>query len=266
MLGLSSFAYLIEGSQRGKIFLINIITDLSERKMNIIYVGYDPKESLYTDILIKSIKVNTKDRYIIVPIIQKNMRDFGYYNRTSFFENDIELDTIDQKPFSTQFSFTRFLVPFLTNGLVLFMDCDMFVRSDITEIFDMYDKHIPIKCVKHNHEPIETLKMDNIIQTKYRKKNWSSFVLWNCDHPDIKKLTLDDVNTKHGSWLHGFEWTDNIGDIPHEWNWLDNHSPENLNAKNVHFTTGGPIYPNWIGNRDIDRKYAQEWIDFKNSF
>ena len=49
-----------------------------------------------------------------------------------------------------------------------------------------------------------------------------------------------------GGWLHGFEWLpdkdSDIGTIHEEWNWLDNHSPEDMRAKNVHFTLGGPWY------------------------
>ena len=48
-------------------------------------------------------------------------------------------DEIDGRPFSTDFSFTRFLVPHLNmyQGIALFMDSDMYLRTDITELFDM---------------------------------------------------------------------------------------------------------------------------------
>jgi len=50
-----------------------------------------------------------------------------------------------------------------------------------------------------------------------------------------------------------------IGTIHEEWNWLDNHSPEDMRAKNVHFTTGGPWFKNWTCSRATDGKYAAEW-------
>lgn len=53
-----------------------------------------------------------------------------------------------------------------------------------------------------------------------------------------------------------------IGNIPLEWNWLDGDSDEDISPKNVHFTTGGPVYPDWKPKRDIDAKYAKEWTDF----
>jgi len=80
----------------------------------------------------------------------------------------------------------------------------------------------------------------------------------------MKELTIADVNVRQGGWLHSFEWMDiyPIGDIDEEWNWLDGTSPEDLPPKNIHFTTGGPIYPEWKGKRDIDNQYADEWRDF----
>lgn len=238
-------------------------------KLPTIYIGYDPREHDYVKVLDKSIRINTTNTYNIVPIIQKEVRRAGLYWRSPEINLDgNRVDVFDGKPFSTEFSFTRFLVPFLNqmSGLALFMDADMFVRSDITEIFDVYgtDKDKAISCVQHTHAPIETTKMDGQVQTIYHRKNWSSFVLWNCDHPWVKELTISDVNTKSGSWLHAFEWMDiyPIGNIPLEWNWLDGDSDEDISPKNVHFTTGGPVYPDWKPKRDIDAKYAKEWTDF----
>ena len=52
-----------------------------------------------------------------------------------------------------------------------------------------------------------------------------------------------------------------MGTIPEEWNWLDNHSPTDIDAKNVHFTTGGPWFKDWGSPRDKDNKYAIEWCN-----
>ncbi|MEK9895437.1 MAG: hypothetical protein VW518_03285 [Burkholderiaceae bacterium] len=243
-------------------------------KLPTIYVGYDPKEHDYTRVLEKSIRIHTSHTYNIVPIVQKEVRRAGLYWRSHELDKDENrIDVFDGKPFSTEFSFTRFLVPFLNqmSGLALFMDCDMFVKSDITEIFDVYgsDKDCAISCVQHMHRPEEETKMGGVtVQTIYHRKNWSSFVLWNCDHPWIKQLTVSDVNVRNGSWLHSFYWMDDspIGAIPQEWNWLDGHSPEDMSPKNIHFTTGGPLYPNWEGKRNIDNVYAKEWLNFRNSY
>jgi hypothetical protein len=144
------------------------------------------------------------------------------------------------------------------------MDCDMYLRTDINEIFEEYNMdYYPAYCVKHQYEPAEEYKMDGKKQEHYRRKNWSSLILWNCGHDLNRKLTPEVVNTQSGSWLHGFEWLpdkdSDIGTIHQEWNWLDGHSPEDMKAKNVHFTTGGPWFKGWKCGRSIDGIYASEW-------
>ena len=239
-------------------------------KLPTIYIGYDPKENTYVDVLKKSIEVNTKDTYNIVPLVQPSLRKAGLFWRGSEHNNQgVEVDMFDGKPYSTQFSFTRFLVPFLNqqSGLALFIDSDMFVRSDITELFDTFNTKYALGCVKHDYWPTETTKMDNKMQTVYTKKNWSSVLMWNCDHPSNKDLTIADVNVKSGNWLHNFKWLESDSEIQEfhqEWNWLDGHSSEKIIPKNVHFTTGGPLFPNWQPKRDIDVVYAEEWKEFMN--
>lgn len=233
-------------------------------KLPTIYIGYDPREHRYAEVLKASIESKTTDQYNIVPIVQSEVRRAGLYWRGTVDGKNI--DQFDGKPFSTQFSFTRFLVPFLNqfSGLALFLDADMYVRTDITELFDTFNKNHPIACVKHVYAPTETIKMDDQVQTVYPRKNWSSLVMWNCDHPDHKWLTVGDVNTKNGSWLHGFQWLEgSIQGYDERWNWLDGHSSAEINPSLVHFTTGGPFWPHWKPKRFIDGTYAEEWKELE---
>ena len=59
--------------------------------------------------------------------------------------------------------------------------------------------------MKHQYEPVNDYKMDGKKQEHYRRKNWSSLILWNCGHDLNKGLTPLEVNTQKGSYLHGFE-------------------------------------------------------------
>jgi hypothetical protein len=151
-------------------------------------------------------------------------------------------------------------------GKALFMDSDMYMRTDVTDLFELCDmNYYPLWCVHHDYEPADKSKMDNKVQEPYRRKNWSSLMMFNCAHNAHKALAIDDVNTRSGRWLHGFEWLPDkeadIGKIPEEWNWLDGHSDPDLEAKNVHFTTGGPWFENWKCRGKIDAKYAVEWTN-----
>ena len=244
-----------------------------------IYIGYDPREELAFQTLVKSLEDTSKSQLNIIKLDQTALRSAGLYRRA--WRQDInstqKIDLVDNKPFSTDFSFTRFLIPHLNqyDGYAIFMDCDMLVRSDIMEVFDKYSNPVHgLSCIWHKYYPENTVKMDNQAQQSYSKKNWSSFMLWNCSHPVHANLTVDDVNTKSGWWLHNFVWMDSwergrptqfpLGEIPEEWNWLDGHSPVHLKPKNVHFTTGGPWFDLWKPERDIDKTYSNEWEDLKN--
>ena len=155
-----------------------------------------------------------------------------------------------------------FLVPFLNvhQGHALFMDCDMFFRSDVMKLFNLFRyRDFSVACVHHKYFPNDRYKMDNQVQEVYYRKNWSSFMLFNCGNPELNELKISDVNTSTGSWLHGMHWAENIKPIAEEWNWLDGHSSEDIDPKCVHFTTGGPLFRNWEGKREIDNKYAKEW-------
>ena len=237
-----------------------------KKSPNTVYIGYDPKEDVAYEVLKFTIERIAVDNVRIVPIKRNLVERMGIYNRKYTVKDGQYIDNIDGKPFSSEFSFTRFLVPALNmyQGWALYMDCDMYLRTDINELFEEYNMdYYPLYCVKHNYEPEDSTKMDGRKQENYRRKNWSSLMLFNCGHPLNKDLTPLEVSTKTGGWLHGFEWLPDkeadIGTIHEEWNWLDNHSPEELEAKNVHFTTGGPWFKEWKCARSIDGRYAAEW-------
>ena len=239
---------------------------MKEDKLNTIYIGYDPKEEVACKLLEWTLKENSP-----VPIVVKRLRKdilerMGLYYRLHEVVNGQYIDKIDQRPFSTEFSFSRFLVPALMHyeGWALYMDCDMYPRTDINELFQEYNTdYYPLYCVKHKYEPTDKFKMDGREQVTYPRKNWSSLMLWNCGHESNKVLTPEEVNKKDGKFLHGFGWlpekANGIGSIDEEWNWLDGHSSEDITPKNVHFTTGGPWFKEWKCKRPIDGHYASEW-------
>lgn len=245
---------------------------MNSKKNPVIYVGYDSRENLAYEVLRESILRYT-NKYDIIPLVQKSLRRAGLYRRSLLIDIETNsaarVDEFDCRPFSTDFTFTRFLIPALNqySGWALFMDSDMFLRTNIEDFFEEYTKNeqYAIQCVHHNYNPKSSIKMDGQVQQNYNRKNWSSFVLWNCSHPSNMNLTVDDANLKSGSWLHGFSWLedDEIGAIHEEWNWLDGWSPEGLEAKNVHFTTGGPWFPEWEPQRDIDAQYSSQWKKLK---
>ena len=141
-----------------------------------IYVGYDPKEHIAFEVLKYSIE-RFNHKYDIIPLEQSSLRRSGLYRRAYYIDEEGQKrDSFDKRPFSSEFTFTRFLVPFINlhRGLALFMDCDMFVRADISEIFDEYGQYeeYAVSVVKHDYNPKDTKKMDNQKQENYNRKNW----------------------------------------------------------------------------------------------
>jgi lipopolysaccharide biosynthesis glycosyltransferase len=216
-----------------------------------VYIGFDNRESEAFDVLKYSIKKHCPPANI-TGLIQNDLRRKGIYTRPT-----------DEKA-STDFSLTRFLVPYLNDytGWALFMDSDMLVTTDIQELFSLADPHFAVQVVKHNHQPFESRKMDDQVQTRYEKKNWSSVVLYNCGHEKNKNLLPEVVNAVSPAYLHRFWWLQEqeIGDLPMEWNFLVDYykKPSNIVPKNIHFTSGGPWFSEY---RDVD--YSELWYQYK---
>jgi len=111
---------------------------------------------------------------------------------------------------------------------------------------DHADPSKAVMVVKHDHRQ-EGMKMDNQPQQSYPRKNWSSVMLFNCNHSANRRLTVEDVNRRPGRDLHRFYWLhdDEIGELPPEWNWLVGVQPKPKHPKIAHYTLGGPWLPGW---------------------
>jgi len=203
-----------------------------------VFVGYDPREDIAYQVCKHSILAKQPDADVR-PLVQKELRDAGWYKRP-----------VD-KLASTEFTFTRFLVPELANfkGWAVFMDCDMILTTDIKELFDQADDKYAVMCVQHDYTPKEGMKMDGQKQTVYPRKNWSSVVLFNCAHPSNARLTQDMVNDPelNGAYFHRFSWLkdEEIGKLDHTWNYLVGVYDDIKTPKLIHYTEGGPWFENY---------------------
>lgn len=150
-------------------------------------------------------------------------------------------------------------------GWALFIDCDFLCLTDIKELFNQANDNYAVMVAKHDYTPKTTTKMDGKTQTVYPRKNWSSCMLWNCEHPSNRLLDLNAMNTNDGMWHHRFTWLADheIGEISHEWNWLTDwyEAPEDGAPKMLHYTEGGP----WFEHLQ-DVPYAQEWRDAEQEY
>lgn len=149
---------------------------------------------------------------------------------------------------SNAFIYSRFLVPHLQGykGWAIFCDGDMLCKEDVYELWKLRDDAYAVMVVKHDYQTTSNRKYIGTsletVNTTYPRKNWSSVVLWNCEHPLNKVLTPKYVMGATGKTLHRFEHLpdDDIGELPREWNWLASELPKNPEAKLVHYTLGVP--------------------------
>ena len=227
-----------------------------------VYIGHDRREPEATKVCRDSLLSNATVPLHIVELHEPELRQAGFYDRPFHLDGDQRIDDRDGTPFSTDFSFTRFLVPALNlyRGWALFVDSDFLFRADVKELFDLADPQYAAMCVHHDYRPPEPVKMDGMRQELYNRKNWSSLVLWNCEHPANRFLTSKAVNFMRGSFLHGFQWIkgSQLGSIPEYWNWLEGWSDERLEPRAVHFTRG---IPTMAGYENVP--HADEWRQYK---
>ena len=216
-----------------------------------VFIGFDSHETVAFHVLAHSIHIRASQPVSITPLMLSQLKKVFLRERNALQ--------------STEFSFSRFLVPYLSGyeGWSLFCDCDMLVLDDIAKLWALRDDKFAVQVVKHDHAPPEQIKFLNQPQSKYAKKNWSSVMLFN--NAKCKALTLDYSNTASGLELHQFKWLGDdalIGEIPHRWNHLVDYDPpapiEDLSL--IHYTEGGPYfeaYRNcgyadlWIRERDL---------------
>ena len=203
-----------------------------------VFVGYDTREDIAYQVCEFSIK-RFNANVAITPLVQHELRQKKIYWR--------EIDKLA----STEFTFTRFLVPHLMNfkGWALFIDCDIVFLEDVNN-FSLADDRYAVMCVKHEFNPKPGLKMDGQVQTVYPRKNWSSVVLWNCAHPSNEKVTVDSVNNPNfdGAYFHRFSWLkdEEIGELPCDWNWLVGwYKKDDGVPRAIHYTEGGPWFKNY---------------------
>lgn len=221
-----------------------------------IFIGWDSREPEAAEVTKSSLIKHSSIPLHIQMLKERPLRHAGLYNRKWRAEGGQKYDQVDGKPFSTEFSFTRFLIPALMQweGWAVFVDCDWLFMKDIKHLLDELDDQYAVMCCKQDYRPKTDTKMDGVKQEKYFRKNWTSFMAFNCSHPTNKLLTVQAVNEEPGSWLHGLGWVpDNeIGNLDHRWNWIDGTTEGE--PWGVHFTLGGPWFPHMQ-----DVAYGEEW-------
>lgn len=167
-----------------------------------VFIGYDPRQPLAYNVLQHSIVRNSSRPVSITPLI------------------------LSQLPIKrrglTEFTYSRFLVPWLCDfsGQAVFMDADIVVTGDISELFDY-----------------ENMNAVSVMQNQ-QKFEWASVMLFNCGA--CKRLTpefIDDTKNQ----LFDLAWAPYVGSLPDEWNHCVGYQKPK-DAKLYHYTQGLPCF------------------------
>jgi hypothetical protein len=207
-----------------------------------VFIGYDSREAVVYHVCAQSIIRHTSQPVSLTPLALNMLR--GYSEKHSDGSN--------------QFIYSRFLTPFLCNysGWALFIDGDMLLRADLSELWALRDETKAVMCVHHDYKTKTQSKYLGSKNQDYPRKNWSSVVLWNCGHPANRDVTPSFIEHATGAQLHRFTWLsdDLIGEIPKVWNWLPDEFGANPDAKLLHWTLGAPSFHEYA-----DEPMAEEW-------
>jgi lipopolysaccharide biosynthesis glycosyltransferase len=169
--------------------------------------------------------------------------------------DELQLSRAHDPLASTEFTYSRFLVPHLCNfrGKALFLDNDMLCFGDVKQLDQLDMTGLALRVVKHDYEPTNSVKMYGAVQTSYPRKNWSSMMLMDC--AKLRLWSKEVVETQTGAYLHRFQDLpdEQIGDIPKTWNtldWMDDYT------KLIHYTNGGPWFPQYANHPHAAVWYA----------
>lgn len=208
-------------------------------------IGYDHRESIAYHVLAHSIMRRASRPVRIQPLLLSQLG---------------QIFTRPRSPLqSTDFTYTRFLTPFLAGGGVsVFLDSDMLCLGDICELEDIARANLynDVLVVKHDYEPLTQSKFLGATQTSYPCKNWSSVMVFNGHRQPVRNLTPAYVNDASAMDLHQFKWATSVGNLPPEWNHLVGEYPPNPNAKLIHYTLGGPYFKGYQ-----DCEYSSAWFE-----
>jgi len=234
-----------------------------------VFIGYDPREDAAAQVCKYSLQKHATVPVKVHMLHLKKLEDDGILWRPR------------EKNASTQFTYSRFLVPSLMNfqGTAVFCDCDFLWIDDVAKLVAEAKPHKGVYVVPHErygYKPKTNTKMDGKAQTFYPKKNWSSMMVFNCGHPRVRtNLTRKHVNQESMQYLHRLEWVNkkDIGYLTPEWNWLSGYYEEiDMRPKAIHYTDGGP----WFDDKDIPEEmgidswrevdYGELWLEYKKEW
>ena len=233
-----------------------------------IFVGYDSREHACFQVLEYNLG---SYGHTVHPVNHRQLRDAKKFSREWIIKEDGQYEDLrDRKPFSTEFSHSRFVsIPMAREMGIhewcMFVDTDFLFLRDPTETLQLIalgSSGHALACVQYDWHETEGIKMDGMLQLLYDRKLWSSMFLFNPDHPCHDWLTFHRVNWESGASMHAFKWVpDNlIAKIDNRWNYVPSYTDPLVKPSAIHWSYGGPWMP---GFEEVE--YAGLWRETYHS-
>lgn len=234
------------------------VSKLCKKKPVNIYLGYDSSHSEVFDVAKKSI-LDSVER------TKSGGECHEFFNDYQVEVKKLDINAIpeytrDYANQSTEFTYSRFLIPYLENyeGFSFFIDDDYIWRYSPMSLFYFLDPDNALACVQYDFKHHDETKMGGEKNVSYPKKLWSSMMIFNNGHEDCKRLTPEMVNNASGQYLHQFQWTNQISKIPHAKIATEGYEDKmEVSHHAVHYTRGGP----WIKDMDYSHINMLEEYD-----
>lgn len=223
-----------------------------------LYIGHDAREQRSFDLALASARAHGFDA---VGLYEERLRTQGLLTRP-VDTRGARFDLRSGLHQATAFALARFWTPLLAHsGWAAFIDCDMVVFRDASELQKQADPRYAVQVVKHDLAHLTGTKMDAQEQKAYPRKLWSAVMLFNCDHPANRRLNPSALNNWHRHDLHGFAWLhdDEIGDLSPDWHWIADVQPPLPNPSIAHWTLGTPEIVVGAPHADLWESAAKEY-------
>jgi hypothetical protein len=219
-----------------------------------IFIGWDSRFTEPARVLAESFRQNSTQPLDIRFLDKRHLEECYGFRRK-----------VDDPLASTEFTYTRFLVPWLCGyeGHALFCDNDMLCFGDASKLFPspaIFNLALYVR--KHEQHAVDgSTKMGGVPQTMYVRKNWSSLMIMNC--AKLRAWTPEVVATASGARLHRFQDVpDNeIGAVPDGWNDLEHQYRAGV-TQLLHWTEGGPYLAGCENcpHAELWRSARREWL------
>jgi hypothetical protein len=164
----------------------------------------------------------------------------------------IRMGAMDMPVGTNEFTYSRFLVPYLCDfkGHAIFCDgSDQIMLADVAELDALFDPRFAVQVVKHppynTRHPVKYIGTEMECPNRdYARKNWASVMLFNCEHPYWRPITPATLKTVAGLSLLQFGGLQpkEVGELPNEWNRLVDEGQPVEGAKICHWTAGIPAF------------------------